>query len=191
VQYCAEDFLYQVWRKWRQGYYMKLSRFTMVAVLAAVPFTLPAVMGDPIQEAYLKASNTRGGVDDNGDWFSWSVAVSGDTAVIGAPFEQSYATSVNGNQSNDGCGGCGAAYVFVRSGTNWTQQAYLKPSIIGGDFYFGWSVAVLGDTAVIGAYGEVPSEYSGAAFVFVRTGTNWTQQAYLKASNTDGSTQPY
>jgi hypothetical protein len=90
----------------------------------------------------------------------------------------------------------GAAYVFVRSGSTWSQQAYLKASNSGQFDYFGYAVAVSGDTVVVGAYGEassstgvnsMPNELagdSGAAYVFVRSGSTWSQQAYLKASNT-------
>ena len=147
------------------------------------------------QQAYLKASNT--GASDR---FGWSVAMSGDTVVIGAYGEASNASGVNGNQSDNSASASGAAYVFVGSGTNWTQQAYLKASNTGAGDFFGYSVAVSGDTVVIGAYGEASNATgvngnqsdnsageSGAAYVFVRSGTNWSQQVYLKASNTEGS----
>ncbi|MCI0535310.1 MAG: FG-GAP repeat protein [Verrucomicrobiales bacterium] len=143
------------------------------------------------QQAYLKASNTG-----EGDGFGFSAAVSGDTVVIGAPLESSNATGVNGNQSNNLASSSGAAYVFVRDGTNWSQQAYLKASNTGGDDYFGAYVAISGDTVVVGAWGEDSSATgvngnqsnnsvfnAGAAYVFVRDGRNWSQQAYLKASN--------
>src|SRR5437867_499740 len=145
----------------------------------------------PGQQAYIKASNTGAN-----DWFGLAVAMSGDTMVVGAPFESSSATGVNGNQSDNSAKNSGAAYVFVRSGTNWTQQAYLKASNTGADDNFSY-VAISGDTVVVGAPGEgsnatgVNGDQSnnsapnaGAAYVFVRNGTNWTQQAYLKASNT-------
>ena len=131
------------------------------------------------QQAYLKASNT--GAED---WFGWSVAVSGDTAVVGASSEDSNATGVNGNQSDNSASSAGAAYVFVRTGTNWHQQAYLKASNTDSNDYFADSVAVSGDTVVIGA---PVKDRAGAAYIFVRNGTNWTQQAYLKASNTDSN----
>ena len=147
---------------------------------------------DPIaQQAYLKASNAKAE-----DWFGRSVAVSGDTVVVGAPSDASNATGVNGNEADNSVKDAGAAYVFVRSGTGWTQQAYLKASNTGADDLFGWSVAVSGDTVVVGAHREgsnatgvngnqadnsAPS--AGAAYVFVRSGTDWSQQAYLKASN--------
>ena len=144
------------------------------------------------QQAYLKASNTGAG-----DLFGLAVAVSGDTVVVGAIYEDSNATGVDGDQTNNANPSSGAAYVFVRNGSAWSQQAYLKASSIGGDT-FGYSVAVSGDTVVVGARFEdsnatgvngdqtnnsAPS--SGAAYVFVRNGGTWSQQAYLKASNTD------
>jgi hypothetical protein len=150
------------------------------------------------QQAYLKASNT-----ETGDSFGSSVAVAGDTLVVGASWEDSNATGVNGDQSDNSAPGAGAAYVFVRHRTNWAQQAYLKASNTGGGLpgerqdgdHFG-SVAVSGDTVVVGAYQEDSNARgvngnqsnnslhdTGAAYVFVRNGTNWTQQAYLKASN--------
>src|SRR5690348_2023813 len=81
------------------------------------------VTADPIaQQAYLKASNT--GAEDG---FGGSVAISGDT-VVGVRGESSNSTGVNGNQSNTSSVDAGAAYVYVRNGTNWSQQAYLKAS---------------------------------------------------------------
>jgi len=148
------------------------------------------------QQAYLKASNAS--VISSDDRFGTAVAISGDTIVVGAKFEDSNATGVNGNQSDDSAFNSGAAYVFVRSGTTWTQQAYLKASNTGADDHFGISVAVSGDTVVLGAEHEDSNAtgvngnqadnsaaVAGAAYVFVRSGTTWSQQAYLKASNTE------
>ncbi len=98
------------------------------------------------QQAYLKASNTGAG-----DQFGLSVAVSGDTLVVGAAYEDSNATGVGGEQGNNSASDAGAAYVFVRSGNTWSQQAYLKASNTGADDLFGCSVAVFGDTLVVGA----------------------------------------
>ena len=149
------------------------------------------------QEAYVKASNTEAADD-----FCYSVAVSGDTLVVGADFEDSNATGVNGDQSNNSVAGSGAAYVFVRNGTTWSQQAYLKASNTGGGDAFGYSVAVSGNLIVIGAVVEdsnatgVDGDQSnnsannaGAAYVFLRNGTTWSQHAYLKASNTQAGDQ--
>jgi LPXTG-site transpeptidase (sortase) family protein len=149
------------------------------------------------QQAYLKPSNT-GAMDG----FGHSVAISGNTVVVGAPGEDSDATGVNGNQANDSMNGSGAAYVFTRSGTTWSQQAYLKPLNTGANDYFGVSVAVSGDTVVVGTSYEASNatgvngngfdnsmNQAGAAYVFTRSGTTWSQQAYLKASNTETSDQ--
>ena len=148
------------------------------------------------QQAYLKASNP-----DDLDTFGTSVAISGNTIVVGAQGEDSNATGVNGNQSDDSVAQAGAAYVFVRSGTTWTQQAYLKPSTAGFN-NFGNTVAIDGDTIAIGAEGEdsastgingsevgtgAPS--SGAVYVFTRSGTTWSQQAYIKSSNSQSGDQ--
>ena len=143
------------------------------------------------QQAYIKASNPF-----NGDGFGFSVALSGDTLVVGAIGESSNATGINGDQSDNSIPAAGAAYVFVRSGTTWTQQADVKASNTGPDG-FGWDVDVAGDTLVVGARTEASMatgvngdqldnsfSLAGAAYVFVRSGTTWTQQAYLKASNT-------
>ncbi len=164
-------------------------RVTVETADAVCPVTI-----DPtVQQAYLKASNT-----DVADFFGNSVAVSGDTVVIGAFGEDSNSTGVNGNQADNSAPDSGAVYVFVRNGMTWSQQAYLKASNTNASDLFGDSVAILGDTIVVGASGEASNATgvngnqtdnsatgAGAAYVFVRTGTMWSQQAYLKASNTD------
>jgi len=160
----------------------------------------PITIDPVVQQAYLKASNTS-----MFQGFGNSVAISGDTVVVAAPNEASDATGVNGDQTNKSMAAAGAAYVFVRNGTTWSQQAYLKASNTSGGNYFGWSIAISGDTIVVGAYKEGsnatgvngdgssntiaprPAPNSGAAYVFFRTGTTWSQQAYLKASNTDAN----
>ncbi|MCB0052041.1 MAG: cadherin-like beta sandwich domain-containing protein, partial [Caldilinea sp.] len=138
------------------------------------------------QQAYLKASNTGAS-----DMFGIAVAISGDTAVVGASSEDS---TVAGGQSNNDAANAGAAYVFTRDGTGaWSQQAFLKASNAQAQDIFGSSVAVSGDTLIVGAYYEASSadggesdnstSYSGAAYVFTRSGVTWNQQPYLKASN--------
>src|SRR5262249_8687231 len=113
--------------------------------------------------------------------------------------EDSNATGVNGNEADNSASGSGAAYLFVRSGTNWSQQAYLKASNTDAGDEFGISVAISGETVVVGAMYESSGAtgvngnqadnsvlQSGAASVFVRLATGqWEEQAYLKASNTD------
>jgi hypothetical protein len=103
--------------------------------------------------------------------FGYSVAVSGDTAVVGA-------LAAGSDQR-------GNAYVFTRSGATWTQQAQLTPSDAAGSDSFGVSVAIQGDTVVVGAsVKDVGSTVDqGAAYVFTRSGSTWTQQAKLTASD--------
>jgi len=149
---------------------------------------------DPIaQQAYLKASNS-----DVGDRFGSSVAISGEIVVVGAPLEESNATGVNGNQSDNSAPHSGAAYIFERVGGVWSQQAYLKASNADVGDLFGHSVAISGELVVVGTYTERSSATgvngnesdnsargSGAAYIFERVGGVWSQQAYLKASNSE------
>ncbi|HEX7828292.1 MAG TPA: FG-GAP repeat protein, partial [Thermoanaerobaculia bacterium] len=109
--------------------------------------------------------------------FGASVSISGNTAVIGAPWDDTAAGIQAGN-----------AYVFVRDGETWTQQAQLASSGIYREIYFGTSVAISGDTIVVGAPIDVSAVEptgevrGGTAYVFVRNGTTWTQQARLSSS---------
>jgi hypothetical protein len=120
------------------------------------------------QQAKLTAADGAANED-----FGVSVAVSGDTALVGAIFD-----------SDPGSSDLGAAYVFVRSGTAWTQQAKLEPPDGISDDQFGTWVALSGDTAVIGAVHHfVAGARTGAAYVFVRSGATWTQQAELTAAD--------
>ena len=148
------------------------------------------------QEAYLKASNT--GPYDN---LGWSLALSSDGTrlAVGAYGESSSATGLGGAEGDEGAPISGAVYVFARSGTTWTQEAYVKASNTGADDRFGWSVALSGDGArlAVGALGEDSSARgldgaesdegatdSGAVYVFARDSAGWAQEAYVKASNT-------
>lgn len=147
-----------------------------VFVYAAGFWTEQALLKAPIAEA--------------DEYFGAAVAVSGDTVVVGA------------YGKDTGVVNAGAAYVFVRDGPSWSQQAYLKASNTGAGDYFGRAVAISGDTVVVGAYQEDSNATgidgddnnnsatdSGAAYVFVRDDINWSQQAYLKASNTENDDQ--
>jgi FG-GAP repeat protein len=146
------------------------------------------------QQAYLKASNT-----DADDSFGQSISLSGDTLAVGAPSESSATTGVNGNQTDNTAGASGAVYVFIRTGTTWTQQAYLKASNTGTGDFFGHSLSLSGDTLAVGAFGEDSAisdnqtdnsaGQAGAVYVFARKSATWTQQAYLKASNTGANDQ--
>jgi hypothetical protein len=124
-----------------------------------------------VQEATLLAGD---GLSD--DQFGHSVAIDGDTIVVGA-FRDDHAGTGNGN--------AGSAYVFVRSGSSWAQQAKLVGSGVSGADLFGSSVAIDGDTIAVGApQDEVGTPAStGAVYVFVRSGGVWAQQAALKSGD--------
>ena len=110
-----------------------------------------------------------------GDVFGFSVAIAGDTAVVGSLLDN---IDTNANQ--------GSAYVFVRSGTTWTEQQKLTAADGAAGDEFGWSVAVAGDTAVVGALldNSDTNGDQGSAYVFVRSnGTTWTEQQKLTAAD--------
>lgn len=117
----------------------------------------------------LGAHDEEPNADDN---YGQSVAISGDTLVVGAVTDSTAAFVA------------GAAYVYVRDGTTWSLQQKLTaadPATFSG---FGKSVDVTGDTAVVGAYGDDDAGYgTGAAYVFHRNGGVWTQQQKLTASD--------
>lgn len=154
---------------------------------------------------YFKASNA-----DKGDAFGASVALSvdGSTMAVGATDEDSHATSTNGNQSDNSVSSAGAVYVFTRSATGWVQQAYLKASntkLVTNErgnphvASFGFSLSLSGDgsTLAVGAPGEASNARgingdqtntqtpgAGAVYVYQRSDGSWSQQSYVKASNT-------
>jgi FG-GAP repeat len=105
--------------------------------------------------------------------FGWAVAISGGTAIVGARF----ADTERGGKT-------GAAYIFVKQGSHWTEQAKLVGSAVAPGHFSGTAVAIDGNTAVMGSpagFGAAPS--TGSAYVFVRSGTSWNQQAVLAAAN--------
>ena len=119
-----------------------------------------------IQQAKLKAGDAE--VDD---YFGSSVSISGDYAIVGAPYDDTYT---------------GSAYIFKREGTVWTQQAKLTAGDGEEDDEFGTSVSISGDYAVVGAWGD--DYYTGSAYIFKREvlpdGTEqWTEQAKLTAGD--------
>lgn len=147
------------------------------------------------QQAYIKASNTG-----PNDFFGDSIALSsdGNTLAVSAPEELSNATGINGDESDNSLSGAGAVYVFTRSGSSWSQQAYIKASNTEASDRFGTSLTLSddGNRLAVGARGEdsnaiavTPQDdnsaaHAGAAYLFMRSGSSWTQSAYLKASNT-------
>jgi uncharacterized protein with FMN-binding domain len=108
------------------------------------------------------------------DWLGWSIALDGDTAVVGAPSDDIGQTTDQGS-----------AYVFTRNGGVWTQQQRLIANDGGAGDYFGNSVAISGDTVVVGAFLDdvVANANQGSVYVFVRSGGVWTQQQKLTAND--------
>jgi hypothetical protein len=140
------------------------------AVTAASAFTLTfeTDWSTATQQQELIASDAAAG-----DNFGSSAAIDGDTAVFGAFLE----------------GTGGSAYVFTRSGTTWTQQAKLTGSTVVSGDEFGYSVAISGDTIVVGARAESSTDdaYNGDAYVFTRSGTTWSQQAKFSDTLSSGN----
>jgi len=121
----------------------------------------------------------------SGDQFGAAVAISGDTIVVGAPSHDQRSSEVPFIE-------VGAAYVFVRRGPKWIQQAKLlaRPNMFQPLESFGASVSISGDRLVVGTrFNSSGHTVEGSAFVFVRNGEAWTQQAELTAS--DRSAQDY
>ena len=115
-----------------------------------------------IQQAKLTAASA-------GAWMGFSVAIDGETIVAGAHFDAEKGV------------GAGAAYVFVRSGVSWSQQAKLTASDTSTFHSFGFSVNIDGDTVIAGARGVANS--TGAAYIFTRAGTTWTEHQKLLAGD--------
>ncbi len=137
-----------------------LAVFVVVLGSGAVYATTPS-------ETKLTASDAAGS-----DQFGVSVSISGGTAIVGA------------YQDDDKGPSSGSAYVFERIGTTWTQQAKLTASDGAAGDFFGISVSISGDTAVVGAYlDDDKGTFSGSVYVFERSGSTWTQQAKLTASD--------
>lgn len=147
-----------------------------------------------VQQAYIKASNT--GANDQ---FGTSLALSdnGNTLAVVASDEDSLSSGIN-SVPDDNAANAGAVYLFTRSGTSWTQEAYIKASNADSGDHFGTSVKLSndGNTLAVGAYGEDSDATgidgsqadaivdTGAVYIYVRSGVTWTQQVYIKASNT-------
>jgi hypothetical protein len=148
------------------------------------------------QQAYVKASNTG-----ESNAFGYAVALSSDgsTLAVGAPGEASGATGVNGDQTSHSEYDAGAVYIFVRGGSTWSQQAYIKASNTASWAGFGIAVSLSADGSTLAVGASTEGSWStgidgdqanniasrtGAVYVFTRAGTDWSQAAFVKASNT-------
>jgi hypothetical protein len=118
-------------------------------------------------DAFTQNSKVTAGDAASLDQFGFSVAVSGDYAIVGAPRD---------DESR------GGAYIFQRSGTGWVQQQKLVAGDGAVDDAFGWSVAISGLTVAVGAYlDDVAGTDQGSVYVFTRSGSAWSQQQKLTA----------
>jgi hypothetical protein len=175
---------------------------TFVCTAAALVAQAPSVR----ETAIVKASNAEaydhfgeGGALPGHTGNTVALSRDGGTLAVGAPHEASGSAGINPSQSDNSTMNAGAVYVYTRSGTGWTQQAYVKPSNPHRNAHFGTVVALSddGNTLAVGAVWEsgaatgingnqkdLTIPQAGAVYVFVRTGGRWVQQAYVKASNT-------
>lgn len=158
-----------------------------------------------IQEAYIKPASTffttlfGSSVDISGDGNTLAVGARGDTGIT---INTDDPKNIDKAQVQEAAKllGSGSTYVFSRSGTSWAQQAYLRPSTVmaGGEFGGDVSLSKDGNTLAVGSFreasnakgingdqGDTSAARAGAVFVFNRNNTIWTQQSYVKASNTD------
>ena len=149
------------------------------------------------QEAYIKAVNN--GASDR---LGWSVAIAGDTLAVGAIYEDSNLTTITNGataSSDNSNSDSGAVYVYKRTGVSWAQEAYIKAANNDVDDEFGSALSLSGDTLAVGVRYEDSNQititngttassdntngYSGAVYVYKRSGVNWAQEAYIKAAN--------
>ena len=169
------------------------------------------------QQSYIKASNAGEGpapgeAYGDGDQFGFAMSLSkdGNTLAVGAVTEDSNAKGINGNQNDNSMMSSGAVYLFGRTGTTWSQQAYVKPSNTAAGTQFGYSLSLSanGNVVAVGSYDEgggskvvdgpqeptstpnpnarggvAGSNGRGAVYIFARTAGEWKQTNYLKASN--------
>jgi FG-GAP repeat len=164
--------------------------------------TTPTGTWLPKSIAYIKASNTG---KDNQFGSAIALSADGNTLAVSATFEDSAAKGVNG-VSKDRAVNSGAVYVYTRDSKGWKQQAYLKASNTEEGAQFGNSLTLSadGNLLAVGASGEASSATgingnqsdrsmpgAGAVYVFARARAVWSQQAYLKSSNTGGPVVGY
>jgi hypothetical protein len=159
---------------------------------------LPGLDGEPATATYIKASNA-GAYERFGE--ATAISADGSTLAVSAIFEDSSATGIDGDQDDFAAPNAGSVYVFVRSGDGWAQEAYIKASNTEAADRFGRTVSLSsdGNTLAVGAMSEDSASTgvngdqddnsignAGAVYVFARQGSEWSQQAYIKASNTGG-----
>ena len=168
----------------------RLGLMGVVAVIVEPSTFSPAVVALGSLEKEISSTSTVSGFTSStlkvGDHFGYSVALDGDTLAVGAYGDDGSSSS---NQLY------GAVYVFTRSGSVWSLQKEISSistvsgftsSTLKSHDYFGYSVALDGDTLVVGAYGDDGSSCSscGAVYIFTRSGTTWSLQKEISSTST-------
>ena len=142
-----------------------------------------AIVGAPDRdagEAYIFAlsgrdwkpqAKLRSNDGEDGDAFGHAVSINGNTALVGAP------------KDDDAGGNSGSAYIFVRQGARWVQKAKLAAKDAERSAGFGEAVALVGNTAIIGApqSGHAGVKFAGGVYVFEREGDSWVEKAKIAA----------
>ena len=148
--------------------------------LLALLAPLHGAHGQTLRDLYPEVATVVGSDSSAFDGFGGSVAISGNTMVVGVPYD-TVGPSFNR----------GSVHVFVRTGSAWSQQAIITPSDGGQGDLFGWSVALSGDTLAVGAPGQTfgANSAQGSVRIFTREAGVWTQRTTLTA--TDGAINDY
>ena len=148
---------------------LKQSSFIVMFICMVASLVISNPVYAQISEFKLTASD-----GDVGDMFGVSVSISGNNAIVGA------------RRDNDAGSQSGSAYLFVRDGENWAEQAKLTASDAEAGDFFGYSVSISGDYAIVGSFGDDDDGFnSGSAYVFKRDGTSWAEQTKLTASDAE------
>lgn len=183
---------------WNSANYLNDSGAVFILRRNTIEASGDSTKGKWAQEAYVKAANVG-----QGDGFGNSVSISGNTLAVGALYEDSdlntitNASTITG--SNEIGSNLGAVYIYERGASAWSQQAFIKAANAFDNSEFGYSMALVGDTLAVGARRENSNQTTiingttasfnasalaaGAVYVYRRTGTNWAQEAYVKAPN--------
>jgi len=172
-----------------------LIKLTAIHAGMSKPYEVTVTRLPTVQQAYIKAQNADTGW---GDSFGTALAMSGDTLVIGVPFDDSAASGIGGDSGSGAMADSGSVQVYRRVGATWAFEAYIKAANPDAGDRFGTSVALDGDRLVVGAPYEsswptsvqrgTPDNTwpeSGAAYVFARQNGQWRQTAVLKAASGD------
>ena len=168
---------------------------------AGAVFVFKRTNGNWVQDAYIKASNTSAQAQ-----FGSGVSLSSDgkKLAVSSPLESSNAVGINGNEANTSANYAGAVYIFSDNNGSWSQEAYIKASNTKADQRFGDGIYLSGDgttlavgapleksnaTGVNGIQTNTSLNYAGAVYIFRNENGQWSQEAYIKASNTRASAQ--